>query len=292
MYLRDQQAQLLLAGAAIACYQSNPFIKQEERERKIPSLITYYTSPQPERPPRLPTAEMPVTELATIPSATPGHVPVALVEVLKAAQVLQGEWCTAHAPSLPLDHGVPARRGAALYVRLDDPGVVLITAHWESTAQHAACVASELNQRAMGSFLPLVVAEGIHYFHVGGVEMFGDGDGDGKREEEPPLHAAVVSVARVMASRVKQAGFEEAFASVKGLLDKATSPWVHKSGWRIEREEGRDEDVEEFVLVGGWESEEKVREYLEGRWEGFGEYMDALRPLVLDVDLTAYRKLA
>ncbi|KAI1496725.1 hypothetical protein F5X99DRAFT_399474 [Biscogniauxia marginata] len=236
---------------------------------------------------------MPVTELAFLPSRTPGEVSAPLLSEGTAALEAQDRWCEENftAGGEGGRAGGKPRwrresRGAALFrPRGGDRGVVLVTAHWDSPEQHHAWIASDANQEGMGRLLPLVRAEDVVFFHVGGVEMFPDVDGEGKAT----LGAPVVSVTRVRVRDADKQAFEEGFERDRGgKFDGLAAPYRHRGGWRIERE---GEGEEEFVLVGGWESGEKAEAWAEGDGETFGACFEALRPLVVEVDVQTYERI-
>jgi heme-degrading monooxygenase HmoA len=155
----------------------------------------------------------------------------------------------------------------------DDSGATLLTAHWASTAEHGEWIASPPNQalfpRIQAALDPAVAVE---FFHVEGVEAFtttssssseNGGGGGGV------LGAPVVSVVRY---HVVPAGGKEAFeaawmgdGAALARLNARAAPYAHLGGWRIEkpaRKEGEgEEDREEYVVVGGWESAEKAEQF-------------------------------
>ena len=93
---------------------------------------------------------MTVTELAFLPSATPGEVPAAYLREGTAAIEAQDQWCAENFPPATATttttdpegekpHWHRSRRGAALYQQREDAGAVLVTAHWASVEQHFPC---------------------------------------------------------------------------------------------------------------------------------------------------------
>ncbi|KAI0603192.1 hypothetical protein F4775DRAFT_598309 [Biscogniauxia sp. FL1348] len=231
---------------------------------------------------------MPVTELAFLPSATPGEVPAALLREGTAALEAQDQWwaenCT---PITPTTTTITApsnstgetkqkphreQRGAAFYQQREDGGdggVVLVTAHWASVNQHRAWIASAANRDAMARLAPLLgkgKGKEVRLFHVRDAQMF----------TPETLGAAVVSVARARVSDVRV--FEEG----RGKSGAGVG------GWRIEK--GEEGEEEEYVLVQGWESEEEADRWAEGGG-GFAERFGALMDVVVKVDVKTYRRI-
>jgi heme-degrading monooxygenase HmoA len=151
---------------------------------------------------------------------------------------------------------------------------MLVTAHWDSPAQHAECIASEANQRAMAAIGSLAVPSLIKVFHVEDVQMF-------STVNEGPLSVLRIGVepgreTKELVERIWNDG-------VKGLLSGAAG-YEHTAGWRIEKEgEGR----EEFVVVGAWRDEDSLQRFLDESWD------KAWREVrVLAMDAKSYRRIA
>ncbi|KAI1302582.1 hypothetical protein F5Y03DRAFT_206408 [Xylaria venustula] len=217
---------------------------------------------------------MPVTELAFIPSATPGSIPQAFLKATWEGIEAQNDWVAANAAST-LPSGPPSVRGAAIYQQHEDKGTILITAHWDSPAQHAECIASEENRGAMRAIASHAVASEIQFFHVDGVWLFG-------RET---LEARLLSVLRVSVEEGKRGEIEKIWdGEVKNALF-ASAGFEHIGGWRVEKEPGK-EDRDQFVFVGGWSDEGALsrfaRETDKEMWKG----------LVLEANVTTYSRLA
>ncbi|KAI1433101.1 hypothetical protein GGR50DRAFT_537906 [Xylaria sp. CBS 124048] len=224
---------------------------------------------------------MPVTELALIPSATPGFITPELLAVGQNGLLLQSEWAAKHATST-FPPGPPAVRGAAIYQQREDDGIILLTAHWDSPAQHAECIASEENQEAMAAIVPHILPSEIKISHVAGVYML----------DQETLDMGLLSVVKIGVrddmGENGRARIEKLWGRMGGLL-AARAGLEHKAGWRIETDlelEGR----EEFIVVGAWRDEEVLKELTEG---GLGQAWDmGWRDDVLDMDIKTYRRIA
>ncbi|KAK5627705.1 hypothetical protein RRF57_003420 [Xylaria bambusicola] len=163
-------------------------------------------------------------------------------------------WAAANASST-LPSGPPANRGAALYQQREDPGMVLITAHWDSKEQHLECIASEENQRGMRAIAAHSVASEIKVFHVDGVQMFA----------KETLDAGLLSVLRVSVKEGNRENIEKIWNEDAKILVLSSAGFEHVGGWRIEQDEGK-KDV--FAVVGSWRDEEALSRFAAGKeWE-------------------------
>ncbi|KAI1353127.1 hypothetical protein F5Y01DRAFT_277913 [Xylaria sp. FL0043] len=220
---------------------------------------------------------MPVTELAFIPSATPGTIPPAFLRASWEGIEAQNNWAAANASST-LPSGPPAVRGAAIYQQREDRGIMLITAHWDSPAQHAECIASEENRGAMRALAPHSVASEIKFFHVDGVQLFGG----------ETLDAGLLSMLRVSVEGKREEVeriWKDGDDGVRRLLFRS-SGLEHIGGWRIEKEKGK-EDRDEFVVVGAWRDEDALSRFTEGK-----QWDQMWKGVVLETSFTTYSRLA
>ncbi|KAI0816261.1 hypothetical protein GGR55DRAFT_674466 [Xylaria sp. FL0064] len=221
---------------------------------------------------------MPVTELAFIPSATPGTIPPAFLKASWEGIEAQKNWAAANASSA-LPSGPPAVRGAAIYQQREDKGIMLITAHWDSPAQHAECIASEENREAMRALASHSVASEIKFFHLDGVQLFG-------RET---LDAGLLSMLRVCVGEGRREEIERVWNDSDDGVRKVlfrSSGFEHIGGWRIEKEQGK-EDRDEFVVVGAWRDEDALSRFAEGK-----EWDQMWKGVVFEKSFTTYSRLA
>ncbi|KAI1116991.1 hypothetical protein F5Y14DRAFT_13880 [Nemania sp. NC0429] len=226
---------------------------------------------------------MPVTELAWIPSATPGCVSPALVEAICKGIEAQSEWAAKHASST-LPAGPPAARGAALYRQREDPGVALVTAHWDSPAQHVACIGSEENRGAMQAIARHAVAEGVRFFHVEGAWMFGPETLEAGR----PL-LSVVRIGVEGGDEARRARVERIWeGKAKGVVD-AWAGVGHCAGWRVEKEVGGGEARDEFVVVGAWRDGDALSRFV---GDGMAEWDEVWGDVALEMDVKTYSRIA
>ncbi|KAI1752288.1 hypothetical protein F4782DRAFT_148777 [Xylaria castorea] len=217
---------------------------------------------------------MPVTELAWVPSGTPGSIEPALIEASRKGIEAQNGWVARHASStLPL--GPPAVRGAAMYQQREDRSIGLLTAHWDSPAQHEDCIAGAENIQAMKEIAAHSVAADITFCHVEGVKMF----------PMETLEAGLLSILRitVVEEEEKREQVENIWnGSAKDLL-RASAGLEHTAGWRIEKEQGK-EDKSEFVVVGAWRDEDALSRFAQRNpaWD------EVWKDVALEIDVKTY----
>ncbi|KAI0481526.1 hypothetical protein F4859DRAFT_423330 [Xylaria cf. heliscus] len=219
---------------------------------------------------------MPVTELAWIPSGTPGSIPPAYIEACRKGIEIQHEWIAKHA-SATSPPGPPAARGAALYQQREDRSIGLITAHWGSQAQHHDCIASEGNAEAMKEIAAHAVLADIRVFHVEGVRMLG----------VETLDAGLLSILRISLPEGEREKVEKNVwnENAKGLLSAAAG-FEHTAGWRIEKEQGK-EDRDEFVVVGAWRDEDALNSFTEGN----AAWNETWKEVALGIDVKSYTRV-
>jgi hypothetical protein len=161
----------------------------------------------------------------------------------------------------------------------------MITAHWDSVAQHEECIASELNRAAMGAILAHIIPSELKLTHVDGVQMF----------PASTLEAGRLSVAtlRVKGGAESKTKVEENWATqAKKLLTDAAS-LDHIAGWRVEKDEtpGK-ESGEVFVVVGAWKNESALMSFVNGTWEHARAWDDAWKDVVLETNIETYDRVA
>ncbi|KAI0022119.1 hypothetical protein F4780DRAFT_735648 [Xylariomycetidae sp. FL0641] len=212
---------------------------------------------------------MPVTELAFLPTNTPGAVPPALHALGRTALAAQDAWCAAHAGPA---YAVPApQRGAAVWQQREDGGTALVTAHWASAAQHRAWVASDANRAAWPPMAPFLRGEDVVLFHVAEAELL---------PETTVRGGKVVVVGRCRMRAERRPAFE---AVLRGNGPAGGA----EGGWRIEKEDG----TEEYVFVKGCESEEEAAAFVEGEGEGVEMLLEALRGAAEEVEVRSYTRI-
>lgn len=235
---------------------------------------------------------MPVTELAhlhLLPSSTStsGEVPqgptTALLATVREVLNIQDAWCDENLPG----NSKKPPQGVGLFTRVGDPSALLLTAHWDSVTQHGEWIQSQANRDVLEKLTPHLDMSRVSLFHVAGIEAFTGPDAKVKGEKTV-LSAEYVSVSRFVVAADQEAGFERAWAEVGCLRQDFVSPFVHRGGWRIEKQEGN-EDKEEFVLIGGWYSLAKHAEFAES--EGYVEYNKTLRAAMLECYTEFYQRV-
>jgi hypothetical protein len=211
---------------------------------------------------------MPVTELAFFPT-TSGTVSPALLEATAKAFQIQDEWCASNLPSppsvVPMAGGLEAR-GVAYFQQVEDPSVTMLTAHWDSVAQHMAWIGTEANK----SLFPLLDGhlawDKMRFFHIDGVSVF----------QREVMESEIVTIARYGVG-----GLEKKAAVTKALEE--LRPFGAYGGWRIEKDEGR-QDWDEFVVVHGRARDAAGDKQLE-------ELQEMLRKMSQDCVVETYRRV-
>ncbi|KAK8119015.1 uncharacterized protein PG998_003641 [Apiospora kogelbergensis] len=124
---------------------------------------------------------MPITELAHLPllpssSSIPrgeeesGLTP-AFLDAIRKVLKTQDAWC-AENPTAGSPNKKPSARGVGLFVRVDDPLSLLLTAHWDSMAHHDEWIQSQANRDGLGLLASCLDMPRVSLFHVDDVEAF------------------------------------------------------------------------------------------------------------------------
>lgn len=193
----------------------------------------------------------------------------------------QADWVARNVPSAPTDREA---RGVALFQQVEDPRVVMETAHWSSTDEHLTWLASAEYQNSSAPLGAHFDFSKLEYFHL---------DTDALRpidaaagEEESLLRSPVVSVGRVQVPANKRNEFKQAWDSGKTVLQDFAKPWAVRSGFRVQKS---DPDTDELVFFVGWPSVEKHGEF--GKSPGFAEYANPLRAIAKGFDVKHYKRI-
>ncbi|KAI0194163.1 hypothetical protein F4808DRAFT_352738 [Astrocystis sublimbata] len=223
---------------------------------------------------------MPVTELAWVPSRTLLSITPEYIEAGRRAIDFQNMWVAKHASStLPV--GPPAVRGAALFQQREDAGIGLLTAHWDSVAQHMTAIMSGENLAALETMSKHADIKTVKHFHVDAGSML----------SQETLDAGLLSIVRITVEgqengkeKVENVWREKA---KEGLEEVAGMG--HGAGWRVEKEKEKGkEEMEEFVVVGAWKSEDELASFMQGNQA----WKEAWLAVALEVDVKSYRRLA
>ncbi|KAI1117171.1 hypothetical protein F5Y14DRAFT_373383 [Nemania sp. NC0429] len=221
---------------------------------------------------------MPVTNLVWLTSSSDTFTPENKA-AMEGAFDAQADWVARNVPSAPKDREA---RGVALFQQVEDPRVVMETAHWSSTDEHLTWLASE---EYKASSAPL----GAH-FDFGQLEYFHlDTDAlrpGGEEEEESLLRSPVVSVGRIQVPADRKDEFAQAWDSGKTVLEDFAKPRAVRSGFRVQKS---DPDTDELVFFVGWPSVEKHGEF--GRSPGFAEYAGPLQAIAKSLDVKHYKRI-
>lgn len=219
---------------------------------------------------------MAVTELAFVHLSSP--LSAESHQALEGAQRIQDKWAQDQDPGLPASR---ISRGTGMLQRADDPSAILITARWSSPAAHWEWIGTEENKQAMEKLMPLIVTEGdrrLVLFHVDAV-LF------------PPLEDGVTSalgspILSVSQYRVRSSAKSKFESRLKEAMTRLNTDAdaLFRWGWRIEKDE---DEVEELLIVRGWESEEQRRD---GEHSALDE-LSADAADAADVNTFSYRRI-
>ncbi|GAP84159.1 hypothetical protein SAMD00023353_0600560 [Rosellinia necatrix] len=222
---------------------------------------------------------MPVTNLVWLTSASDAFTPENKA-AMEAAFNAQAAWVAHHVPSAPTDREA---RGVALFQQVEDARVVMETAHWSSSDEHNAWLASEEYKTSSAPLGAHFDFSKLEYFHL---------DTDALRPVDPAsgaealLQSPVVSVGRVQIPADKKDEFAKAWENGKTILEDFAKPRVVRSGFRVQRS---DPDTDELVFFVGWPSVERHGEFPLSA--GFADYAKPLRAIAKDFDVKHYRRI-
>ncbi|KAI1733648.1 hypothetical protein F4680DRAFT_394447 [Xylaria scruposa] len=222
---------------------------------------------------------MPVTNLVWLTSSSETFTPENKA-AMEGAFNAQAGWVARNVPSAPTDR---KSRGVALFQQVEDPRVVMETAHWSSSDEHNAWLASDeykVSSAPLGAHFDFSKLE---YFHL-------DTDAlrpvDAAAGQESLLRSPVVSVGRVQVPADKKDEFAKAWDNGKKILEDFAKPRVVRSGFRVQKS---DPDTDELVFFVGWPSVEKHGEF--GQSPHFADYATPLRALAKNLDVKQYQRI-
>ncbi|KAI0438535.1 hypothetical protein F4803DRAFT_88548 [Xylaria telfairii] len=222
---------------------------------------------------------MPVTNLVWLTSSSETFTP-ANKAAMEGAFDAQADWVARNVPSAPADREA---RGVALFQQVEDPRVVMETAHWSSSDEHNAWLASDEYKASSAPLGPHFDFSKLEYFHL---------DTDALRPvdvaagEESLLRSPVVSVGRVQVPADKKDEFVKAWDDGKAVLEDFAKPHVMRSGFRVQKS---DPDTDELVFFVGWPSVEKHSEF--GQSPLFADYSAPLRAIAKSLDAKHYKRI-
>ncbi|KAI0428482.1 hypothetical protein F5Y09DRAFT_285623 [Xylaria sp. FL1042] len=199
---------------------------------------------------------------------------------LEGALDAQADWVARNVPSAPTDREA---RGVALFQQVEDPRVVLETAHWSSSDEHGAWLAADeykASSAPLGAHFDFTKLE---YFHLDS-HVFRPVDTTAG--EESLLRSPVVSVGRVQIPADRKDEFLKAWDTCKTVLDDFVKPRVERSSFRVQK---ADPDTDEFLLFIGWPSVEKHGEFEQS--PAYGEFGNTLRTFTKAFDVKHYKRI-
>jgi quinol monooxygenase YgiN len=125
------------------------------------------------------------------------------------------------------------------FQEIEEPTRIYLIGEWQSAAVHfESWIPSPENKRLIELTGSLLDVETMFHINTPQSSLI------------DALKGPVVAVGRHTILPEMQEEFEQTFSEKKVYLEKVMGPGTFGFGWRIEKEEGK----EEFVLIGAWES--------------------------------------
>ncbi|KAI1816732.1 hypothetical protein GGS20DRAFT_174296 [Poronia punctata] len=222
---------------------------------------------------------MPVTNLVWLTSSSQIFTPDDK-RAMEGAFDAQADWVLHNVPSAPTSR---EERGVSLLQQVDDPRVVMETAHWSSSDEHSAWLASEEYKASSAPLGAHFDFSKLEYFHLDRDVFRPTDDATG---EEPLLRSPFIGVGRIQVPADRRDEFAAAWESVRGILEDFVKPRVMKFGFRVQK---ADSDTDELVFFVGWSSIEKHREFSQS--PGFAQWAGALQAIAKGLDLKYYKRV-
>lgn len=169
-----------------------------------------------------------------------------------------------------------------MFQQVEEPGIYLLTAHWESVDEHHRWQASEESGVVFGCLKDHFLWEKTTFFYLEDSAIFAPSTAGA---DTSLLHSPVISVGRWVVASQNRAAFAGKRETVQGLLDAFAKPYSVKGGWRME-EQDRDQ---EFVVACGWPTVEGHGEF--ATTEDFGAYSSALKGFAKGFDIQHYHRV-
>ncbi|KAI1259368.1 hypothetical protein F5Y18DRAFT_298843 [Xylariaceae sp. FL1019] len=164
----------------------------------------------------------------------------------------QADWVARNVPSAPKDREA---RGVALFQQLEDPRVVMESAHWSSTEEHMQWLASTAYRDSSAPLARHFDFSKLEYFHLD-TDVFRPVDE--AAGEVSLLKNPVISIARVQGPPDKKDELCKAWEESKRVLESFAKPSVLRSGYRVQKV---DPETEEFLFFVGWPDDATHRQF-------------------------------
>ncbi|KAI3323048.1 hypothetical protein HD806DRAFT_97123 [Xylariaceae sp. AK1471] len=222
---------------------------------------------------------MPVTNLVWLTSSSDTFT-AENKAAMEGALNAQADWVARNVPSAPTNREA---RGVALFQQVDDPRVVMETAHWSSSDEHNRWLASEEYKTSSTPLGAHFDFSKLEYFHLD-IDVFRPVDE--AAGEESLLQSPVMGVGRVHVPANKTDEFSKAWDNGKTILEDFAKPRVMRSGFRVQKS---DPDTDELVFFVGWPSMEKHSEFAQS--PGFAKWATPLQAIAEGLDVKYYKRI-
>lgn len=192
----------------------------------------------------------------------------------------QAAWVAHNVPSAPTDREA---RGVALFQQVEDPRVVMETAHWSSSDEHMTWLASEEYKTSSAPLGAHFDFSKLEYFHLD-TDVFQPVNA--AAGEASLLRRPVISIGRAQVPADKRDEFSRAWDNGKAILEDFAKPSVVRYGFRVQKS---DPDTDEFVFFVGWPSVAKHGEFAQSA--SFAEYASPLQAIAKSLDAKHYKRI-
>ena len=151
-----------------------------------------------------------------------------------------------------------------IHRQIENPQILYALAEWPSIDAHNEARATEGVKAVLAELL--TVAKPHTTMHID-VPL-----------SAIPLDAPLISIGRHFVAKERKEEFENFFATLKPLLEEYVAPFGIACGWRMDpSDEQKGKGEEEWVLVAGWPTVEKHREFSKtDMWERYSKIKEMI----------------
>ncbi|KAI0157825.1 hypothetical protein GGR57DRAFT_56986 [Xylariaceae sp. FL1272] len=199
---------------------------------------------------------------------------------MQGAFEAQAKWVARNVPSAPEDREA---RGVALFQQLEDPRVIMESAHWSSTEEHMQWLASTEYQDSSAPLAGHFDFSRLEYFHLD-TDVFRPVDE--ASGEVSLLKNPIISIARIQGPSTKKDELCEAWEESKHVLESFAKPSVLRSGYRVQKV---DPETEEFLFFIGWPDAATYRQF--AKQADFEKFTGPLGSFAESHDIKHYKRV-
>ena len=161
------------------------------------------------------------------------------------------------------------------YRQIENPQTLYFLAEWPSVDAHNEARATEGAKAVLTELF--AIAKPLTMIHVD------------LPLSAVPLDAPLISIGRHFVAKERKEEFDNFFTTVKSLLHEYVAPFTLAYSWRMDlSDEQKDKGEEEWVLVAGWPTMEKHRDFAKtDMWERYSK----IREMVVGAEVVHATKL-